>query len=312
MNAPPQPDESTDYENIPAELRSHESWVCWRYHARADGKPAKVPVIPQPDVAGTPANISDPETWRTFADAVTCLATDERGAGELGGIGFVFSENDPYMGIDLDGCVDENGEMAEWAAEIISRVDSYTEYSPSGTGVHIIVAGEVPSGGVRRGQTEMYDTARYFTMTGLRVDGTPREIHDRQDAIDALYAELTPEVRPEPRSELRSSQVGGRTTRTQGDDYLLSKAKGAKNGAKFERLWNGSTAGYPSQSEADQALCCQLAFWTGGNRRQMDRLFRRSGLMRSKWDARHGSDGRTYGEMTIDAALRRVDNYYKY
>lgn len=78
----------------------------------------------------------------------------------------------------------------------------------------------------------------------------------------------------------------------------------ATNGAKFERLWNGNTAGYESHSEADMALCCLLAFWTGGDATQMDRLFRQSGMYRGKWDEVHYADGSTYGEKTVERAIQ--------
>jgi primase-polymerase (primpol)-like protein len=92
---------------------------------------------------------------------------------------------------------------------------------------------------------------------------------------------------------------------------VIEKATSAANGAKFERLWNGSTAGYESHSEADMALCFQLAFWTGGDADQMDRLFRRSGLMRQKWDEVHFADGSTYGEKTLERAVARVTEFYE-
>lgn len=82
------------------------------------------------------------------------------------------------------------------------------------------------------------------------------------------------------------------------DEEVVKRARSAANSAKFERLWRGDTGDYDSHSEADMALCCLLAFWTSGDTSQMDRLFRRSGLHREKWDA----DGSTYGEMTIDRA----------
>ncbi|ELY62816.1 hypothetical protein C489_21106 [Natrinema versiforme JCM 10478] len=94
------------------------------------------------------------------------------------------------------------------------------------------------------------------------------------------------------------------------DKDLLEKARNASNGEKFERLWRGSTAGYESQSEADMALCCLLAFWTGGDHTRMDRLFRQSGLLRDKWDDVHYADGSTYGEKTIERAIASTSEFY--
>jgi primase-polymerase (primpol)-like protein len=95
------------------------------------------------------------------------------------------------------------------------------------------------------------------------------------------------------------------------DGDLLQKAKTAANGEKFEQLWRGSTSGYESHSEADMALCSLLAFWTGGDERQVDRLFRDSGLMREKWDEVHFADGSTYGEKTIERAIAGTSEFYE-
>jgi putative DNA primase/helicase len=94
------------------------------------------------------------------------------------------------------------------------------------------------------------------------------------------------------------------------DDELLRKARNASNGAKFDRLWNGNTPGYDSHSEADMALGCLLAFWTGGNRSQMNQLFQQSGLLREKWDEVHYADGSTYGEKTIERAIATTSEFY--
>ena len=94
------------------------------------------------------------------------------------------------------------------------------------------------------------------------------------------------------------------------DEELIEKARAATNGPKFERLWNGNTSGYESQSEADMALCCLLAFWTGGDPTQVDRLFRESALSRKKWDEVHYADGSTYGEKTSERAIANTSEFY--
>ena len=130
------------------------------------------------------------------------------------------------------------------------------------------------------GNIEMYSRGRYFTFTGIHVEGTPVGIVDRRVELLALHERLfggrehlDPAATPPP--PLRNGA---------GDDELIAMAKSAKNGAKFERLWNGQwKRDYSSQSEADSALCALLAFWTGKDLARMDSLFRRSGLMRNKW-----------------------------
>src|ERR1019366_4649310 len=119
------------------------------------------------------------KTWSSFQDA--CAAVQR---WSLTGIGFVFITSDPYSGVDLDNCrKPETGEIAEWAMVIIRALDSYTEVSPSGTGVHIIIRGLLPSGRGNQiphheGKVEMFSRDRYFTFTGMRVDGTYTEIRD--------------------------------------------------------------------------------------------------------------------------------------
>jgi putative DNA primase/helicase len=205
----------------------------------------------------------------------------------MDGVGYVFSAEDPYTGIDLDKCRDpETGAIADWAQEIITALRSYPEISPSGTGVHIIVREALPSHSRRKGHIELYDGGRYFTMTGVRLKGTPLTIKARQVELDTLHGHLWPaQAEPEPTRERRTPTATQRLT----DDEVLGKALGAKNGPKFARLWKGDLRAYDEDhSRVDLALCRLLAFYTR-DPKQMDRLFRRSGLMRSKWRRRYGN-----------------------
>ncbi|REA00587.1 hypothetical protein DEQ92_19675 [Haloferax sp. Atlit-6N] len=228
----------------------------------------------------------------------------------------MFTKEDPIVGIDLDDCRDpETGDVDEDAQDIIDRLDSYTEISPSGMGYHVLIKGDLPEGRNRRGHIELYDTARFFTVTGDRVDNTPGHVKRRQDALEAIhreYVQLHSENKEPERDEHTSVRDDAKTTPAVAleDDELLKKAKNASNGPKFERLWNGNTAGYDSNSEADMALCCLLAFWTGGDTTQIDTLFRQSGLLRAKWDEVHYADGSTYGEKTIERAVEATSEYY--
>jgi len=292
---------------IPERLRDREQWICWREETR-DGKPTKVPIEPGSDEF---ASTTDAETWTDFE-----TARQEDGQEDVDGVGFVFSEAGPFVGVDLDDCRDPDGQLDETARDIVERLDSYTEVSPSGTGVHVIVEGELPDGRNRRGNVELYDTARFFTVTGEHIDETPTRVAHRQDALEAVHREYVREddsnsERADAPDSVSPSQQGTSGSEEQLDDAeVLEKARSAENSRKFEDLWNGRTAGYESHSEADMALCCLLAFWTGGDRSQIDRLFRQSGLMREKWDAVHYADGSTYGEKTIERAVGTVDEFY--
>jgi putative DNA primase/helicase len=292
---------------IPERLRDREQWICWREETR-DGKATKVPIEPGTDEF---ASTTDAETWTDFE-----TARREIDREDIDGVGFVFSEADPFVGVDLDDCRDPDGQLDEMARDIVERLDSYTEVSPSGTGVHVIVEGELPDGRNRRGNVELYDTARFFTVTGEHIDETPTRVAHRQDALEAVHREYVREEDSNSNGANAPGSVSPSQRRSSGseaqldDTEVLEKARSAENSGKFDDLWNGRKAGYESHSESDMALCCLLAFWTGGDRSQIDRLFRQSGLMREKWDAVHYADGSTYGEKTIERAIGTVDEFY--
>ncbi len=280
-----------------AELAGLPQWVVWRTETR-DGKPTKVLVNPK---TGTHASSTDPRTWSTYDHARELSPNYD-------GVGFVFWPADPYTGIDLDHCFHEDGELAPWAREIVDTLDSYTEYSPSGNGLHIWIRATLPPGRRRKGNVEMYDQGRYFTITGRPFPGTRQTIEERQDEITALHARLFPHSEKPP-SCAQKPQPGA--LRDVSDIQLLERAAQAKNGDLFTRLFSGDESAHEGNaSSADQALCDLLAFWTGCDRQRMDSLFRSSALYRPKWDERHSSDGRTYGQMTLDLAVRDCVEVY--
>ncbi len=275
---------------IPAELIDRPQWVLWCYVER-DGKTTKVP-----RAAATPwreASSTNPSTWATF-ERVQGMAH------EADGLGFVFTADDDYVGIDLDDCLDEHGELAPWAAEIVEELDSYTERSPSGRGLHILVKGKLPGSRRRSGGFECYDRARYFAITG-EVIGERKRIEERQAELVRVVARMLPEPPP------AAVSADGKGLPTGDDHELLERAFGASNGAKVEALYRGELNGHASRSEADLALCSALAYWVGPDPTRLDRLYRSSGLMRDKWDSPRG--GTTYGAQTIEKALDRRDFY---
>jgi primase-polymerase (primpol)-like protein len=144
-------------ESIPEELRVRPQWVVWK---AVGDKPDKVPFSAR---SGRKASSTDLLTWSTFEEALEAYEN-----GEYAGLGFVFSSADPYTGIDIDKCVDAEGEIALWALEIVRYFDSYTELSATGSGLHIIVRGEVPNR--RKGDVEVYSSKRFFTVTGHVVE----------------------------------------------------------------------------------------------------------------------------------------------
>jgi hypothetical protein len=148
----------------------------------------------------------------------------------------------------------------------------------------------------------MYDSERFFTVTGEHVSGTPTTIESRAEELEKLHAEIFGEGTPNDGSNEPQPPTFCNASQTLSDEEILQKARSAKNGEKFRSLFDyGRIEEYPSHSEADLALVALLSYWTDDARR-IDRLFRQSALFREKWDEKRGS--RTYGEQTIQKALR--------
>ncbi len=149
--------------NVPDELRARRQWVPWRLKKRRDKSGAlKWDKIPY-QLDGKHADTTDLMTWSGFDEALEALEDGKHG---FRGIGFVFSSADPFSGIDLDNCRGPaTGELEEWAEQIIRKLDGYTELSPSGKGVHIVVRGKVPKPRNTK-RIEAYSAERFFTMTG--------------------------------------------------------------------------------------------------------------------------------------------------
>jgi putative DNA primase/helicase len=284
---------------IPTDLIALQQWVAWRTEIR-EGQPTKVPINAR---TGRLASSTDSSTWASYQDAERALARFS-----CSGVGVVFSETDGHTGVDLDDCRNpDTGNIANWAQAIIDELNSYTEVSPSGAGVKIWIRGKLPAGVRNRkkyadGEVEIYSRGRYFTVTGQHLPETPFEIHDRQNELNALHRRIFEDKNSRPVE--RRQQPTSALTIT--DQELIERAKRARNGVKFERLWSGDASDYDDdESRADMALCCELAFWTGNNAARMDSLFRQSGLMREKWERDD------YRERTISAAIELTHDVWQ-
>ena len=299
---------------FPQALLALHQWVCYKIELDKNGRSCKVPYSPH---TGKRASSTNPKTWGTHTDAVNA-ANQHR----FSGIGFVFTAESGIVGIDIDNCLDENGNPNAIAAEILSKLPkTYIEISPSGRGLHIFLIGKMPSGGNRRDSVEIYVTARYFTMTGNRWrdcadiiaedNGAIAYIHEKFIAVTKPKKQESPPKPPtQPKQPTQSNSTA--TTVSMSDEELLQKANSFKDKVAFGKLYRGEWQGgdYKSQSEADFALCRKLAFWSGRNAAQIDRIFRTSGLYRDKWDNHVYSDGTTYGSRTVTNACSAVTNVY--
>lgn len=281
-------------DNIPLELRSFDQWVLCQFVQRK-GKLTKLPINAR---AGDLAKTDDPATWSTYAEALEGL----KRFPQCKCLGFIFSANDPFAGIDKDDCIDEAGNLSDEARVIVDSVYTYWEKSQSGRGIKSIARGKLPPRPARRrnASIEMYDDRRFFALTGDRLPGAAATINDCQEEITRLHAQLLP-------AKKQTTTNGSRVSAPLAldDRALLEKASRARNGARFDQLWRGEWKGnYHSQSEADGALCADLAFWFQRDAAAIDRMFRQSGLMRDKWERDD------YRASTIDGAIGLSDNIY--
>ncbi|WP_202822920.1 phage/plasmid primase, P4 family [Bacillus cereus] len=291
-----------NFNDIPIGLRNLPQWVLWKYEER-NGKKTKVPYQP----SGEMAQANNRRTWSTFATVVKFYLN-----GDFDGIGFVFSRQDEFVGIDIDKCVTyehsdkekKNPIISEFAKEIIDMLDSYTEISVSLHGIHIIVKGKLPQSvlGTGRKNTkhglEIYQYGRFFTISSNRENSN--DIYDRTDELAEVFEQY-----------FDDSDIQGRVNLAEfekdeikiSNESLWEKMFRSKNGDKIRSLFNGDLIN-GDHSGSDQSLCNYLAFWTGNSAPRMDAMFRETSLMRDKWDVIHFSDtNETYGERTIAEAI---------
>jgi hypothetical protein len=286
-------------DNIPPELQVNPQVVVWRWEPAEDGRRPKVPYTPG---SARKARCNDPATWRTFDQAA---AAYDRGGFD--GLAYALTEQDEIVCWDVDDCRDAGtGELADWVQPYLRLLNSYGEVSPSGTGVKVLVRARLapgarnvtPKGAAHK--VECYAKSRFVTLTGHRLPGYPATIQERQAEVDGLHRAVIGERPAGPERPPAPAQPVDLD-----DAALLDRAKAARNGALFERLWKGDRSGHGGDdSGADLALCNLLAFWTGRDGARMDQLFRLSGLFREKWDAVHFSSGQTYGQHTVEQAIQ--------
>jgi putative DNA primase/helicase len=280
-------------DNIPESLKGYPYWCLWRYE-EVDGRKTKVPYQPREQL-----NRASSTNKEHFANYEIAAYSYEKYISDGIGIGIF----DDIAAVDIDNCVDSAGCLSEMAQDIISVMDTYTEYSPSGKGIRIIFRAPGFEHDIKKYYInskkhglEIYIagcTNKYVTITGDALNEKSVELRNAEIAL-ILGKYMRRQTAAPP---LKNAPASTMLT----DDEVIQKAHSAKNGAAFAALWHGDVSGAASQSEADLSLCNMLAFWCGRDDRQIDRLFRQSGLMRDKWDEKHGRD--TYGNLTIEKAV---------
>ena len=311
VSASPAVDLNVVVQTTPACLRDRPQWVAWKYIER-DGKPTKAPVNP---LTGGLADSTDPSTWATFQQAVA--ACQQRPG--LAGVGFVFTPDDPYCGVDLDDCIDpETGQIKAWAADVHRQLGQLHRDQPVRHGRQGIPEGQqarqplpqgirgrrgrnLRPGPVLHGDRPTAAPTRRPTSNCVRNSWTPSTAQSSATMVAVTTGR---------RQRYRRTRSPATTARSHlDDDQIIDLASSQRrSGAKFATLWAGDwNAYFNSASEADSSVVFTLAFYTK-DAAQIDRLFRRSGLMRAKWDELHGEQ--TYGATTIAKALAKVTKQY--
>lgn len=275
-----------DRDKVPRYFLARNIWVLWKLE-EVNGRMSKIPYSANYDGR---ASSTDPATWSPFDQAVSVF---QKRPEEYAGLGIVIPADDPLVFIDLDHCIDPtNGELSELAGEVVDSMVTFTELSQSETGLHLFALVDDKTGlkAVKRPEIEIYFSGRFCACT-FNVQRAI-EPQNETNAIMNLYhrfrkVSTVDAILPTKPLDLT-------------DEDLLAMAKSARNGRKFEMLWSGKwkELGYPSQSEADMALCDLLAYWTGRDPQRMEELFRHSGLYRKKFE------NIQYRTRTIEEACR--------
>lgn len=289
------------YSAIPQELKGYKNWVCWQAYPdpKSHSGISKKPINPRTGGFAMPNNS---DTWSDFETAV-------RESAKYSGIGFMFS-NSPFFGVDLDDMPNDiqdyqNGGTDNIISEFVNTLQSYTEFSQSKTGVHIICKGTLPEGRRKAkndsGGFEMYENGRFFVVTG-NYCSEYGYINDCTESVKPLHSKYLGKT-AEPKPNRQNITVNLNSV-----DDIVRAACSAKNGSLFKALYSGDFSAYSSQSEADMAFCNMLAFWCGCDAEKMDAIFRQSGLMRDKWDRKQS--GTTYGVITLQKAISGCSQTY--
>jgi len=265
---------------IPAELKALDQWLVWKYVQKPGKKKKdKVPCFPD----GRGMDVTKPENWLSFEQAQAAL-------NSFDGLGLALRDGDDLVGWDFDACLDERGEIADkLVAGAVNELNSYTEVSPSGSGLRVMCRGPLPHN-AKQPRFEVYRKERYLTLTGNALPGFPSSVERRDVEVPAVFRRLFGEAKPEAAQDVPPPAL-----RPGGLEAALQDARAR---ALYE---TGDLSDYGGDaSAADFALCCRLVLY--GSNEEADGWFRASKLMRPKWDERRGQG--TWGSYTLGNARK--------
>lgn len=288
---------TTYLSNIPDDLKQLKNWCVWKFENR-NGKRTKIPFNA---ATGEFAKSNDKSTWSSYETAVNAEGVD--------GIGFFFEP--PYLGIDIDDIDDDlhrfkqGDKLDNIVSEFNEAFKSYTEVSPSGNGLHIIVKGKIPGSRRRKGNIEMYDSGRFFTMTGKNIG----KYKDVTEVSEQVFKTIYEKYLPDNTVKYPTTNNYQENIHNLSEIDVINEIYNSKQAKLFDDLMKGNYEPYyTSHSEADMALANILAFWCAKDYSQMDSIFRQSNLYREKWDEKRKNS--TYGEQTLFKAINEANNIY--
>ncbi|MDN6182422.1 MAG: phage/plasmid primase, P4 family, partial [Staphylococcus equorum] len=278
-------------------LKQLKNWCVWKFQER-NGKKTKIPFNAE---TGEFAKSNDKSTWSNYETAVNAEGVD--------GIGFFFEP--PYLGIYIDDIDDDlhryqhGDKLDNIVNEFNEAFKSYTEVSPSGNGLHIIVKGKIPGSRRRKGNIEMYDSGRFFTMTGKRIG----KYTDVTETSERVFKTIYDKYLPDNTVKYPTQNNYQQNIHNLSEIDVINEIYKSKQSKLFDDLMRGTYEPYyNSHSEADMALANILAFWCAKDYTQMDSIFRQSNLYRDKWDEKRKNS--TYGEQTLFKAINEANNIY--
>ncbi len=266
-----------------------------------DGRVNKLP-LDRYDLTRTNNSLLNAESWQAISRKVFSYSNL--------GLGFYPDSVKTYLvGVDLDHVWD-GAEMRADAKKILKKLDSYTEFSPSRNGLHIWVRSQFAPENHNGKACEIISRGnRYLTVTGW-VYADLKPIQHRSDELQEIIEEFFPEPKQQEKTQRKGTREEALSRVFLSDaDYQTLRKLWSKQDRR--ELWHGdislyADANHPNgdRSRADLALCRMLYLCSDCDPDAVDRLFRQSGLMRDKWDQVHHSNGMTYGQMTIERAIR--------
>jgi len=289
---------------IPEEISEAERFITFRLEERDDGKMDKVPHATEvTDGKYGPfikkAGVRSTEQFTDYLSAHNFVAESNKrdDLDGLDGVGFVLG--DGFCGVDMDDCVDDDNHVKQFANEVLGSLDSFAEFSPSGSGIHVLCKGSLDDDYQQRNDDlglEMYDDGgRFFTITGNHIKGTSRSVNNCTTNLRTLQRKYMDEA-----TLTESVDFDVADTNSADDEAVVSKAKSCSE--KFAELYEGG--GHSDTSRGDLAFTRMLAFWTKEDPAQIERIWKNSGRARLKLERDD------YVKGTIETAIESNDETY--